>query len=41
MLFVRGNAADRIVGYNDDAPSDVLDEFGLDSTTLICVKCIR
>ena len=29
MLFVRGNAADRIVGYNDDAPSDVLDEFGL------------
>lgn len=29
MLFVQGNAADRIVGYNDDAPSDVLQEWSL------------
>lgn len=29
MLFVQGNAADRIVGYNDDAPTDVLSEWSL------------
>ena len=27
MLFVEGNAADRIVGYNDEAPSEIRDKY--------------
>lgn len=29
MLFVEGNAADRIVGYNDEAPAEIRDNYSM------------